>query len=113
MGTPALELRELACVRGGTALFDGLSLGVPEGRLLKVSGANGSGKSSLLRMICGLLPATRGEVLWRGSRIGERRERFHRALIYQGHAAALKDELSAAENLLANARLAGLDPAAE
>ncbi len=112
MAIPVLELQELCCTRGGSTLFENLSLSIPSGRLLRVTGANGAGKSSLLRVICGLLPPTRGQVLWRGAGIRERRERFHRALVYQGHTAALKEDLSAAENLRASARLAGLDPSA-
>jgi len=112
MVTPALQICDLHCVRGGRRVFDGLSLDIPEGRLLRVSGANGAGKTSLLRMICGLLLPARGEVLWRGQRIAALREDFHRQLIYLGHAAALKDDLSAGENLVAAARLSGLDPSA-
>jgi len=107
MLTPALELRELGCVRSGRALFSELNLSVPAGRLLRVTGANGAGKTSLLRMVCGLLSPARGEVLWRGTRIKTLREEFHRQLIYLGHAAALKDDLTATENLLTAARLAG------
>lgn len=110
MAIPALELRELACVRGGRALFDGLGLSLPAGRLLRVSGANGSGKTSLLRMVCGLLHPAAGQVLWRGTPIGAAREDFHRQLVYLGHAAALKDDLTALENLLFSSRLAGLAP---
>ncbi|MBU1358065.1 MAG: cytochrome c biogenesis heme-transporting ATPase CcmA [Gammaproteobacteria bacterium] len=107
MAIPALELRNLRCVRGGRSLFEGLNLRVPAGRALHVSGANGSGKTSLLRMVCGLLMPTDGEVLWRGQRAGHRNEAMARELVYLGHAAGLKDELSAEENLLAATRLAG------
>jgi heme exporter protein A len=110
MAFPALELRDLGCVRSGRALFSNLSLAVPAGRLLRVTGANGAGKTSLLRMVCGLLMPASGEVLWRGTRIGTLREDFHRQLIYLGHAAALKDDLTATENLLTAARLAGGSP---
>ncbi|MEJ8851029.1 cytochrome c biogenesis heme-transporting ATPase CcmA [Variovorax rhizosphaerae] len=110
MATPALELRDLGCVRSGRALFSHLNLSVPAGRLLRVTGANGAGKTSLLRMVCGLLSPACGEVLWRGGRIATLREEFHRQLVYLGHAAALKDDLSATENLLTAARLAGGSP---
>ncbi len=113
MATPALELHKIGCVRGGRALFSGLSLGVPAGRLLRVSGANGAGKTSLLRMVCGLLLPERGDVLWRGTRIATLREDFHRELVYIGHGAALKEELDAFENLLAAARLGGSNPSEE
>lgn len=113
MGFPALQLRELACIRGGRSLFEALTVDVPPGRLLRVSGANGAGKTSLLRMICGLLMPARGDVLWHGERISSAREDFHRQLVYMGHAAALKEDLSATENLMSAARLAGLEPLAE
>nr|WP_198970798.1 cytochrome c biogenesis heme-transporting ATPase CcmA [Xylophilus sp. ASV27] len=103
-----LELRELACVRGGRALFSGLNLAVRGGWLLRVSGPNGAGKTSLLRLVCGLLRPERGEVLWQGMGIGRQREEFHRQLVYIGHAAALKDDLSASENLHLAARLSGI-----
>lgn len=110
MLTPLLQLRDLGCRRGGRDLFTGLNLGLGRGSLLRVTGANGAGKTSLLRMVCGLLLPTVGEVLWRGTRIGTQREEFHRQLAYLGHGAAVKDDLSAIENLLSAARLAGIDP---
>ncbi|MEO7941751.1 MAG: cytochrome c biogenesis heme-transporting ATPase CcmA, partial [Burkholderiaceae bacterium] len=81
---------------------------IPSGHMLRVRGANGAGKTSLLRMICGLLPATQGQVVWRGESIRDLGEQFGRALVYIGHAAALKDDLSATENLQAACRLGGL-----
>ena len=109
---PALELRDLACVRSGRLLFSGLSLRVPRRHLLRVTGANGAGKTSLLRTVCGLLRPERGDVLWRGEAIGKLREDFHRQLAYVGHAVALKDDLTAAENLTVASRLAGAHPSA-
>ena len=105
--TDGLELRQVECVRGRRSLFRGLDLAVPPGRLLRLQGANGAGKTSLLRMICGLLAPAQGEVLWQGQRIGKLREEFGRQLVYLGHAAALKDDLSALENLLTAGLLAG------
>ena len=105
--TDGLELRQVECVRARRSLFRGLDLAVPPGRLLRLQGANGAGKTSLLRMICGLLAPAQGEVLWQGQRIGKLREEFGRQLVYLGHAAALKDDLSALENLLTAGLLAG------
>ena len=105
--TTGLELRQVECVRGRRSLFKGLDLLVLPGQLLRLQGANGAGKTSLLRMICGLLAPAQGEVLWRGQRIGELREEFGKELVYLGHAAALKDELSALENLVTASVLAG------
>ena len=102
-----LELRGVECRRGLRSLFRGLSADVAAGRLLRVQGANGAGKTSLLRIICGLLAPAQGQVFWRGQHIATLREEFGRDLLYLGHAAALKDDLSPLENLLAAAALGG------
>ena len=104
----ALELRALQCVRGDRVLFGAISASVRAGQLLRVQGANGAGKTSLLRMICGLAQPTGGQVLWLGQPIARLREEFNRQLVYLGHAPALKDDLSALENLHAASGLAGL-----
>lgn len=106
----ALELRDLACVRGRRHLFRGLHATLAPGQLLRVSGANGAGKTSLLRMLCGLLAPAQGQVLWQGQNVQRSREAFHQQLIYLGHAAALKDDLSPLENLQVAARLGGTAP---
>ena len=106
--TVALELRDIACVRGRRSLFKGMNLAVQPGQLLRVQGVNGAGKTSLLRLMCGLLAPAQGEVLWQGQRVAALREEFGRQLIYLGHAAALKDDLSALENLLTATRLGGM-----
>ena len=103
-----LELRGVACERGGRTLFRQLDCQVAAGRLLRVRGVNGAGKTSLLRMVCGLLPAAEGRILWRGEPIRDLAEQFGRQLVYVGHAAALKDDLSALENLQAACLLGGL-----
>ena len=94
-----LALTALACERGGRRLFSDVSLELGAGELLRVEGANGAGKTSLLRMLCGLMEPAAGQVLWRGQKVTSLREEFGRELIYLGHAAALKDELSPLENL--------------
>lgn len=103
----ALALNQVACVRGGRTLFSGLNLQVPGGQLLRVGGANGAGKTSLLRLMCGLLSPTEGEVLWRGKPLATQREQWGRDLVYVGHAAALKDDLSPLDNLLTACTLGG------
>jgi heme exporter protein A len=102
-----LALRDLTCTRSGRRLFSGVSCSVPAGHLLRVQGANGAGKTSLLRIICGLLEPTSGEALWHGQGVTGLREEFGRELIYLGHAAALKDDLSPLENLQAASTLGG------
>ena len=103
----SLLLEDLACTRGNRVLFSSLSLKVKPGQLLRVRGANGAGKTSLLRMLCGLLLPTSGQVLWCGKPLTSQREKFGRDLMYLGHAAALKDELSPLENLLDSCALGG------
>lgn len=102
-----LRVEKLACTRGSRQLFDNLSVEVRPGELLRVLGANGAGKTSLLRMLCGLMEPTEGQILWRGRKVTALREAFGRELIYLGHAAALKDDLSPIENLQAASTLAG------
>jgi heme exporter protein A len=103
-----LEANALECVRGGRRLFQNLSFSLAEGELLEVSGANGSGKTSLLRMLCGLLSPTAGEILWQGARISSLKEEYLKELAYLGHANGIKAELSASENLRIYRGLAGL-----
>jgi heme exporter protein A len=105
-----LQLDNLACTRGSRQLFGGLSLSVKPGELLRVRGANGAGKTSLLRMLCGLLLPTNGQVLWCGKPLNVQRDRLGQDLMYLGHAAALKDELSPLENLFDACALGGHIP---
>jgi len=102
-----LEAGEIECERGGRKLFGPLSLRVSGGECLRIAGPNGSGKTSLLRILCGLLVPTTGEVRWRGERIRELREEYSRQVVYLGHAPAVKDDLTAAENLAIACRIAG------
>jgi heme exporter protein A len=103
-----LQTHDLACVRGDRRLFRGLNLSLDSGQLLRVEGANGSGKTSLLRLLAGLgLPAA-GEVRWQGRPIRRQREAYAQALLYLGHLGGLKDELTPVENLQIEAGLSGL-----
>jgi heme exporter protein A len=94
-----LQANDLTCERGGRELFRALSFALEAGEALRIAGANGSGKTSLVRILAGLLSPTAGKVLWKGEDVGSLREQYSRELVYLGHAAAVKDELTAAENL--------------
>lgn len=102
-----LEAIGLQCVRQQRALFNSLSFTLAPGERLRIVGANGSGKTSLLRILCGLLSPTGGEVRWQGRKIESLREEYARHLVYLGHAPAVKDDLTPAENLEIACRLAG------
>lgn len=104
-----LEARDLECMRGERRLFAGLSFSLAAGELLQVRGPNGSGKTSLLRMLCGLVPPAGGEIRWRGSTLREVAEDFYREVAYLGHLPALKDELTAEENLRIASGLEGVE----
>ena len=108
-----LEASDLDCRRGGRALFRGLSFALRGGELLRVAGANGSGKTSLLKILCGLLTPDQGEVRWRGESIRRLREDYARNLVYLGHAPAVKDDLTAAENLSIACTLTGIEAPAQ
>lgn len=77
---------------------------------MRVQGANGAGKTSLLRIICGLLSPHEGQVLWHGQPIAALREEYGRQLTFFGHAVGVKPELSALENLLGLMALGGTKP---
>jgi heme exporter protein A len=104
-----LEICDLACARGDNILFSNLSFSLSSGELLQVEGINGSGKTSLLRALCGFLLPEAGVVRWRGEDIRSLREEYHAEMIYLGHLNAIKDELNALENLHINAGLAGFE----
>ena len=103
-----LEAQGLDCERSGRTLFRGLTFSVAGGEIVRVAGPNGSGKTSLLRILCGLLAPTQGEVRWRGTPILRLAEEYSRDLVYIGHASALKDDLTPYENLDIACRLASV-----
>lgn len=105
--TPILEVDGLACERGDHRLFSGLSFTLSAGELMQVQGENGSGKTTLLRTLCGFVQPAQGKVLWGGQDINEWDDVYHAQMCYLGHLNAIKDELSALENLQMTAGLAG------
>jgi heme exporter protein A len=102
-----LEAIDLECQRGDRLLFTGLALRVAPGVCLHVAGENGSGKTSLLRILCGLMAPSAGEVRWQGEDIRRLREAYWEKLAYVGHLNGVKDDLSAAENVHVSAAIAG------
>jgi len=108
-----LEAADLTCERGGKILFQKLSLRVSKEDLLRIAGDNGSGKTSLMRILCGLALPAQGEVRWKGEPIRRLGEEYSRSLVHIGHAAGLKDELTAAENLAVTCALAGVAASAQ
>ena len=101
-----LEARNLACQRGDRVLFSGLSFTLSAGELLQVAGPNGSGKTSLLKILCGISSPVEGEVRWAGENARRQGEAFRENLLYLGHHNAVKEDLTALENLQIAARLA-------
>jgi heme exporter protein A len=102
-----LTVHDLACLRGDRLLFNNVGFELNPGGLLYVLGENGSGKSSLLRMLCGLLMPEVGTVSWGKKTIKEEAENYLSNLTYIGHLNGLKDDLTALENLAMSARAAG------
>lgn len=102
-----LSASGLACVRGERRLFSALDLTVGAGQWLHLRGENGSGKTSLLRLLAGLSRPAEGEVRWCGRPIAQDPEEYHRNLLFLGHHDAVKEELTALENLQLAAALDG------
>lgn len=103
----SLQASQLAYARGNRRLFSCLGFELGPGEALRVAGRNGSGKTSLLRVLCGLAEPSQGEVRWQGLPVQRHRDVFHQALTYIGHGQGLKDDLSAVENVQIGAVLSG------
>ena len=101
MSTPVdgLRVEKVHVWRGDRHVLKGVSLTLASGQLLHVSGPNGTGKTTLLRVICGLLRPEQGGVSWRGQPISSVRGEYQAALAYASHEPALKGDLTALENL--------------
>jgi len=96
---PVLAAQALACRRGSRVLFRDLDLAVRPGQVVWVRGANGQGKTSLMRLLAGLSRPEAGRI----------EHAAGRARVYLGHANALKDDLTVAESLMFLSRLHGFD----
>lgn len=94
-----LHADNLGCRRGERVLFKNLSFEISGGQLLYVQGENGSGKTTLLRTLCGLSVPTIGEVSWNNDNIKALAEDYYGQVLYIGHLASIKDDLTAVENI--------------
>ena len=102
-----LSVQDLSCTRGYRELFTGLSFDLDSGQVLRVEGENGSGKTSLLRILAGLAQAEDGKVLWQGKAIKDPDGQFFQNLLYLGHKPGIKFELTPVENLCMSKALFG------
>jgi heme exporter protein A len=102
-----LEAVNLGCTRGDRRLFKGLNFAIKPGELIELRGANGSGKTSLLRILSGLATPAQGEVRWHGKNIRSLGEDYSGVVSYVAHQNGVKDELSAIENLRIACGVAG------
>ena len=103
-----LEVSNLACSRGDHRLFAGLGFVLHPGQIMQIQGANGSGKTSLLRTLCGFIQPDEGKIAWQGVDVRDLAEDYFAKVLYLGHLNAIKDELSALENLRISAGLSGM-----
>lgn len=111
----ALEVADVECLRGDTLVFENLSFRVPAGQVLQILGANGSGKTSLLRILSGLAIPHAGEIRWHGEPAATS-SRWREEVLYQGIAGGFSGNLTVTENLEYALALAGrgaLAPLAE
>jgi heme exporter protein A len=97
---------DLSCIRAERLVFTGVDFDLAAGGALRLTGANGSGKSSLLRIMAGLLRPAAGSLVWNGGDPAAEPGEFRAALRYLGHQDAIKPALTVAENLAFWARLA-------
>ena len=95
-----LAAHDLRLDRGARSIINGLSFGIESGQALILRGANGSGKTSLLRILAGLTLPDAGAVVWNGEKLKALSATWRNAALYLGHTNALKDDFTAEENLL-------------
>lgn len=93
----SLVVEDLSCSRDDRVLFSGLNFSLQANRVLLLEGSNGSGKTSLLRILCGFREADSGQILWRNQPIEE--SHYFAEMAYVGHAEGIKKELTVLENL--------------
>ncbi len=94
-----LEVSQLTAIRDERILFESLSFSIDSGELVQIEGRNGTGKTTLLRIITGLGDRDQGEIFWYGESIESNRDAFHEDLLFLGHSTGVKRDLTAYENL--------------
>lgn len=92
-----LEVKNLSCIRDDRVLFEGLSFSLKNSQVLLLEGKNGSGKTSLLRIICGFREQDAGEIHWCDSAVKD--SEYYAEMAYVGHLDGIKKELTVIENL--------------
>ena len=97
--TAKLSAKDLTLIRGERCLFQQLEFALDAGELMLLQGRNGSGKTSLLRAIAGLLSLESGEIRWNDVPVLSQRQDFHAAMVWLAHRTGLKADLTPAENL--------------
>lgn len=101
------SVSNLSCSKGNKRLFSGVSFTLQPGQWLHLEGDNGVGKTSLLRLACGLSALEDGEITWNHQAVSKDPQTFRANLAYLGHQLALKDDLSPLENLQTDAAIVG------
>ncbi|MGB7815212.1 MAG: cytochrome c biogenesis heme-transporting ATPase CcmA [Methylotenera sp.] len=104
----ALTADNLVGVRGERMLFEKLNFELSNGTVLYLQGANGTGKTTLLRIICGLSKPYEGNVKWCGEDINALAEDYCKNVLYIGHLPGIKEDLTALENLQFSLALSGI-----
>jgi heme exporter protein A len=94
-----LEVSNLTAIRDERILFENLQFEIKPGELVQIEGRNGTGKTTLLRIVTGLGDREEGIIKWKGEVIDKSRDLFHQDLLFLGHQTGVKRELTALENL--------------
>jgi heme exporter protein A len=94
-----LNVQQVTAIRDDRVLFAQLSFEAKSGDLIQIEGRNGTGKTTLLRIIAGLGDKEEGDILWQGTDVERDRDTFHQNLLFLGHQTGVKKDLSGLENL--------------
>jgi len=102
-----LKADNIVGVRGDRLLFENVNFEMSQGSVLYLQGANGTGKTTLLRMLCGLSKPYAGNISWCGENIDSLAEEYYKYVLYVGHLSGIKDDLTGLENLQFSIALSG------